>query len=75
MHLAKQDGLTDDVEGLSQDECKGVYRWLTFFEDKEKYFYAGRLIGRFFGEKGEPTKVLKDFIQCAEVAKAEEEER
>lgn len=66
-----QEGLTDDLVGLSRDECKGVYRWLTFFEDKDKYFYAGKLVGRFFDRAGRPTPALKDFIECAEVAKTE----
>jgi len=55
------------VSGLTEEECEGVYRWLTFYEDHKQYQYMGKLLGRFYDESGVPTKALHDFYSCAKL--------
>ncbi|XP_010895336.2 neuferricin [Esox lucius] len=49
-------GLTDDVSGLSPAQVVALYDWLAFYH--KDYRPVGRLVGRFYGESGEPTEAL-----------------
>ncbi|XP_026854233.2 neuferricin [Electrophorus electricus] len=50
-------GLSDDVSDLSPSQIVALYDWLTFYE--KEYTPVGRLIGRFYTERGEPTEALQ----------------
>lgn len=65
-HATPQEGLTDDLAGLSPGECQAVLRWLRFFQDKADYPYVGRLAGTFFAPgTGELTPAYLRFRECA----------
>ena len=49
-----EEGLTDDVSGLSPLELDEVENWVTFYRDE--YTYVGKLIGRYYTQEGSPTK-------------------
>ncbi|KAJ3588923.1 hypothetical protein NHX12_009776 [Muraenolepis orangiensis] len=51
-----ESGLTDDVSTLSPSQVVALYDWLTFYQ--KDYTPIGRLIGRFYTEKGQPTEAL-----------------
>lgn len=53
-----ENGLVDDVSGLSPTEMMTLHGWLEFY--KKEYSFVGNLIGRFYDEKGEATKALKE---------------
>jgi len=64
--MPRQEGLTDDVSGLSPTECQAVLRWLRFFQDKADYPYVGRLTGTFFAPgTGALTGAYVAFRECA----------
>lgn len=66
IYITHQEGLTDDLTGLSPGECQAVLRWLRFFQEKANYPYAGRLTGTFFspGNGGLLPSYLA-FRECA----------
>ncbi|KAG7174676.1 Neuferricin-like [Homarus americanus] len=51
-------GLNDDVSGLTSADYIGLDDWVKFY-DKD-YKYVGKLIGRYYDEKGEPTSYYFD---------------
>ncbi|GAB2223594.1 hypothetical protein Droror1_Dr00017735 [Drosera rotundifolia] len=51
------DGLTDSLKGLSSSEVKSIVDWRDFY--LRTYKSVGRLIGRYYGDQGQPTKYLK----------------
>ncbi|XP_069946347.1 neuferricin [Cherax quadricarinatus] len=53
-----EEGLTDDISGLSSSDYIGLDEWVKFYESD--YKYVGKLIGRFYDEKGEPTSQYYD---------------
>ena len=61
-----EDGLTDDLNGLTGTECQGVARWVNFFKDKEEYPFVGRLVGTYFDADGKPTYSYLSFRACAQ---------
>ncbi|XP_030648705.1 neuferricin [Chanos chanos] len=50
-------GLTDDLTDLSPSQIVALYDWLAFYQ--RDYTPAGRLIGRFYNEAGQPSETLK----------------
>jgi len=59
-----KEGLREDVEGLKEEECRGVWRWVNFFKDKEEYPFVGRLVGMYFDADGRPTRSYLNFRAC-----------
>lgn len=63
-----ENGLTDHVLDLNYQELKGLKDWLEFY--KREYTYKGKLIGRYYGNEGNPTpyheKLLKKFKEVEE---------
>ncbi|CAN6444596.1 unnamed protein product [Victoria cruziana] len=51
------DGLTDSLRGLSISEMKSVVDWRGFYF--KRYKYVGKLIGRYYNNQGNPTKLLE----------------
>ncbi|KAK3148056.1 hypothetical protein QOZ80_3BG0290060 [Eleusine coracana subsp. coracana] len=51
------DGLTDSLQGLSSMEVNSIVDWRKMYF--EKYTYAGKLVGRYYDNQGNPTKYLK----------------
>uniref|UniRef100_A0A0Q3S121 Membrane-associated progesterone-binding protein 4 n=2 Tax=Setaria TaxID=4554 RepID=A0A0Q3S121_SETIT len=51
------DGLTDSLHGLSSSEVNSIVDWRKFYF--ERYIFAGKLIGRYYDNQGNPTKYLK----------------
>lgn len=49
-----EEGLTDDVEGLSPLQLGEIEGWIKFYN--EEYTYVGKLIGRYYNKDGSPTK-------------------
>eukprot|EP00164_Ancoracysta_twista_P007525 GFYU01010698.1.p1 GENE.GFYU01010698.1~~GFYU01010698.1.p1 ORF type:complete len:257 (+),score=80.17 GFYU01010698.1:75-845(+) len=45
--------LTDDIDGLSIGDFRGIKGWLKFYQDHAKYKYVGKVIGLFYNENGE----------------------
>lgn len=50
-------GLSDDVEGLDDSSLSGIEDWLSFY--REEYKPVGKLIGRYYDTKGDPTPELR----------------
>ncbi|KAK7081595.1 Neuferricin [Halocaridina rubra] len=48
-----EEGLTDDIRGLSATDYVGLDDWLKFY--RNDYKYVGKLIGRYYDENGMPT--------------------
>ncbi|EWM22140.1 cytochrome b5 domain-containing [Nannochloropsis gaditana] len=59
-----EEGLREDVDGLSEEECRGVWRWVNFFKEKEDYPFVGRLVGMYFDGDGRPTRNYLNFRAC-----------
>ncbi|XP_065092540.1 neuferricin homolog [Ochlerotatus camptorhynchus] len=59
-----------DVSSLTDSELKSIVKWKSFYD--ENYVYKGKVVGRYFDERGELTEYHK--IVLKRVAKAEEEE-
>ncbi|NXK97145.1 NEUFC protein, partial [Formicarius rufipectus] len=69
-------GLVDDVLALSPQELLSIQRWLSFYSDN--YKPVGKLVGRFYDEKGAPTEALREAEAALEEAlrlRAEGEQR
>ncbi|AWP00448.1 putative neuferricin [Scophthalmus maximus] len=49
-------GQTDDVSSLSALQVVALYDWLAFYQ--RDYQAVGLVIGRFYGETGQPTEAL-----------------
>ncbi|CAG0901387.1 unnamed protein product [Darwinula stevensoni] len=50
-------GLTDEVSGLSVQDYRGLDEWSDFYD--REYEYIGKVVGRFYDEKGKKTKYAK----------------
>lgn len=59
-----------DVSSLTDSELKSIVKWKSFYD--ENYTYKGKLIGRYFDERGELTEYHK--VVLKRVARAEAEE-
>ncbi|MBZ3877168.1 Neuferricin [Sciurus carolinensis] len=70
-------GLVDDVIDLSFSEMLILQNWLLFYE--KNYVFVGRVIGRFYGEDGQPTPELTQveamMIKGLEANKWEQKEK
>ncbi|XP_067864042.1 neuferricin isoform X1 [Heptranchias perlo] len=53
-----ENGLVDDVTGLSPTEMLSLHDWLTFY--KKEYVFKGKLSGTYYDHNGEPTQALVD---------------
>ncbi|KAL6140331.1 hypothetical protein ACLB2K_058631 [Fragaria x ananassa] len=51
------DGLTDSLSGLSSQQVKSIVEWRDFYF--RSYTFVGKLVGRYYDTKGNPTKYLK----------------
>lgn len=49
-----EEGLTDDVEGLTPLQLGEIENWVKFYSDE--YTYVGKLIGRYYNKDGSPTR-------------------
>ncbi|XP_059479052.1 neuferricin [Neocloeon triangulifer] len=65
-----ENGLTDDLTGLSNKDIQGLWKWVEFY--KNDYRYVGKLIGRFYDSKGRKTREMEDFYQKLKAAEDEE---
>ncbi|PNH05572.1 Neuferricin [Tetrabaena socialis] len=63
--------LTDDVKDLSPEAYKSLVEWRAFYH--KEYTYKGRLVGRLYDGKGQPTRLLRAVQEGATKAKSEEE--
>ncbi|XP_065186966.1 neuferricin-like [Sycon ciliatum] len=59
-------GLTDNVTGLDNANIIGIEDWLSFYH--KDYTYAGKLVGTYYDEHGQPTARLEEYNQMLEVA-------
>ncbi|XP_072325261.1 neuferricin [Scyliorhinus torazame] len=53
-----ENGLVDDVSGLSPSEMLSLQEWLAFY--KKEYLFKGKLIGPYYDHTGEATQALID---------------
>nr|XP_033777380.1 neuferricin [Geotrypetes seraphini]XP_033777381.1 neuferricin [Geotrypetes seraphini]XP_033777382.1 neuferricin [Geotrypetes seraphini] len=53
-----ENGLVDDVSGLSATEMLILRDWLSFY--KKNYIFVGKLVGYFYDKYGEPTAAAKE---------------
>ncbi|XP_048412869.1 neuferricin isoform X2 [Stegostoma tigrinum] len=53
-----ENGLVDDVSGLSPSQILSLHEWLDFY--KKEYTFKGKLVGTYYNHNGEPTQVLSD---------------
>jgi len=51
-------GLTDDISGMTYEDYAGIESWRKFYAEHKKYSYAGKLIGKFYDDNGDPTDIL-----------------
>lgn len=59
-----------DVSSLTDAEIRSIVKWKSFYD--EKYPYVGKVIGRYFDQRGEPTEYNKLVLERAARAEAEE---
>lgn len=64
-----EEGLTDDVVGLSSPQILEVVNWVSFYH--KDYKYVGKLIGTYFDENGQATEKYKAYQDMVEVANGE----
>ncbi|XP_013783549.1 neuferricin-like isoform X1 [Limulus polyphemus] len=62
------EGLIDDVKGLSNEEMMGINNWMEFYDSE--YVYVGKVVGRYYDKDGHPTQALQDALAAIEKAKA-----
>lgn len=55
------EGLSDDVSELTPLQLLDIEGWVKFY-DKD-YTYVGKLIGRYYNEKGNPTKHYYKYVK------------
>lgn len=53
-----EDGLVDNVDGLSEQELLGILDWVKFYE--KDYEVVGVVDGAYYDAEGEPTKLLTE---------------
>ncbi|CAI5951010.1 unnamed protein product [Closterium sp. NIES-65] len=61
------DGLTDDLTGLSGEQCIGIADWRDFYF--KTYIHVGKLVGRFYDEQGKPRDSLGEFDELLKEGK------
>ncbi|CAI5533653.1 unnamed protein product [Closterium sp. Naga37s-1] len=61
------DGLTDDLTGLSGEQCIGIADWRDFYF--KTYIHVGKLVGRFYDEQGKPRDALGEFDELLKEGK------
>ncbi|CAI5481417.1 unnamed protein product [Closterium sp. Yama58-4] len=61
------DGLTDDLTGLSGEQCIGIADWRDFYF--KTYIHVGKLVGRFYDEQGKATAALGEFDELLKEGK------
>ncbi|TKR77429.1 hypothetical protein L596_018404 [Steinernema carpocapsae] len=61
------EGLVDDVEGLSEQDLLGIHDWVTFYE--RDYKLVGILQGTYYDANGKMTQRLKEVKQLIDKAK------
>ncbi|CAI5951016.1 unnamed protein product [Closterium sp. NIES-64] len=61
------DGLTDDLTGLSGEQCIGIADWRDFYF--KTYIHVGKLVGRFYDEQGKAKDVLGEFDELLKEGK------
>ncbi|KAK3270781.1 hypothetical protein CYMTET_20835 [Cymbomonas tetramitiformis] len=55
--IFNETGLTDDVTGLSVEDYNGLVEWRDFYH--KDYTYVGRVVGRFYDQRGNPTQAVE----------------
>jgi hypothetical protein len=55
---------SDDLSGLTPNECAGVEHWANFYAEHEKYTLVGALVGRYYDADGQETDALRAFRAC-----------
>ncbi|XP_017472167.1 PREDICTED: neuferricin homolog [Rhagoletis zephyria] len=60
-------GKADDVISLKSNDLLSLENWQQFY--RKEYKYKGKLIGRFYDEKGEPTHYHWKYLALLEQAK------
>ncbi|PAV77050.1 hypothetical protein WR25_06597 [Diploscapter pachys] len=61
-----ENGLTDDTEGLSEEDMLGVRDWISFYE--KDYILVGVVTGKYYDSKGKPTAELERVLARIEQA-------
>ncbi|OQR66724.1 neuferricin-like [Tropilaelaps mercedesae] len=70
-----EDGLTDDLTGLSDDQIADLGTWIELY--KGEYSYMGKLVGRYYtisGDKTDELRRVEKLLKNAASAKDKEEE-
>lgn len=71
-----EQGLTDDVDGLSNGDYQGLEDWMAFYH--KDYTYVGKLIGRYYNKDGSTTeywsKIQKKLHEAQREAEAKQSE-
>ncbi|CAF0750553.1 unnamed protein product [Didymodactylos carnosus] len=62
-----EQGLSDDLTGLNDEDISSVYEWLQFYY--KDYSFIGKLIGRYFDQNGNPTQQWFNVLKSVEVVK------
>eukprot|EP00899_Mesostigma_viride_P013051 jgi/Mesvir1/21747/Mv04154-RA.1 len=69
-----EEGLTDDLEGLSPQQVKSVVEWRDFY--RKTYKPVGKVEGAFYDRSGRPREALslvEKLLATAEAERAEQE--
>ncbi|CAI5533651.1 unnamed protein product [Closterium sp. Naga37s-1] len=61
------DGLTNDLTGLSGEQCIGIADWRDFYF--KTYIHVGKLVGRIYDEQGKPREALGEFDELLKEGK------
>eukprot|EP00095_Tigriopus_kingsejongensis_P001358 snap_masked-scaffold1322_size48131-processed-gene-0.6 protein:Tk01358 transcript:snap_masked-scaffold1322_size48131-processed-gene-0.6-mRNA-1 annotation:"neuferricin-like isoform x1" len=67
-----EEGLVDEVSGLSGQDYLGLQEWTEFYH--KDYTYVGKLVGNFYDPEGRETEALKEFhvnVRKAQADKAQ----
>ena len=54
-----EEGLIEDVSGLSHGDIIGLKEWIEFYH--KDYTYVGKLVGHFYDADGNPTEAQRNF--------------
>ncbi|CAN7986672.1 unnamed protein product [Ixodes hexagonus] len=65
-----EEGLTDDLEGISDESLHTFMQWVDFYE--KDYRFVGKLAGRYYTNEGKPTEELQRVLAAVERAKEKE---
>lgn len=64
-----EEGLTDDISTLTLSDLGALNDWLKFYH--KDYEYKGKLIGKFYDEKGQNTAYLNEILEKIKVGELE----